>query len=245
MKKLLIFGIIALFIGLAFIPSFNAVSNSNTVNIGNYGSPPIANFTIDNDYAMGYVFFDGKSSYDIDGEIVNYKWDYGDGTTDEGKYAFWVNNQYCDHGIYYVTLTVTDNDGLTGNLTKSVYIILANLPPPNVEIDGPDSGNAGTEYEFSFAVFVSYQALFYIKVDWGDNNNTGWIFVINGYIDFSHTWSKEGKYTIRAKAKDECREGYWTEFEVTMPRDKSASSSLFLRFLERYPLLNRLLNLVK
>ena len=240
MKKILIFGVIALIIGLAFIPSFNAVSNSNTVNIGNSGSPPVANFTINNYGGIGFVRFDGTSSYDIDGDIVNYKWDFGDGTTDECRWG-WTNNQYCEQGFYNVTLTVTDNDGLTGNLTKMLYIVFSNTPPPIVNIYGPESGNIGTEYEYSFAIFYE-DAHIYLLVDWGDGNNTDWISVLpENYIDLLHTWSKEGKYTIRAKAKDECREGQWTEFEVTMPRAKSISNSLLLRFLERYPLLNILL----
>jgi PKD repeat protein len=189
---------------------------------------------------MGYVFFDGSSSYDSDGEIVLYEWDYGDGNTYNSSYDL-SDNQYCNEGTYNVTLTVTDNDGLTGNLTKSVDIVLANLPPPNVEIDGPDSGNAGTEYEFRFKVFIFYDAPFYIKVDWGDGNNTVWINVLPYYyVDLSHKWSKEGKYTIRAKAKDLCREGQWTEFEVRVTRDKTIASSVLLKFLEQFPLLQSL-----
>jgi hypothetical protein len=57
-----------------------------------------------------------------------------------------------------------------------------------------------------------------------------------------HIWDEEGTFTIKAQAKDKYgAESYWSEFTVTMPRDKSVSSSPLLRFLERYPLLNLLL----
>ena len=223
----------------------NALSDSNKRYVCNSGSPPIANFTIDNDYLIGCVYFDGFSSYDPDGEIVLYEWDFGDGATYKSKWG-WSFNQYCNHGTYNVTLTVTDNDGLTGNLTKSVKIILANYPPPSTDIDGPESGTPGTEYEFTFIIYCMYDAPFYITVDWGDGNNTGWISDLpHGSIDLSHSWSEEGKYTIRAKAKDLCREGWWTEFEIKMPRCKSIQNTLFLKFLEQFPLLQKLLNFLE
>ena len=238
MKKILIVGIIILFIGLAFIPSFNAVSNSNKVYVCNSGSPPIANFSIEYVSERGYVIFDGTSSYDIDGEIVLYEWEYGDGNIFNCSFG-WGFNQYCDEGKYNVTLNVIDDEGLTGNLTKYVFIELANTPPPFMDIRGQESGNAGTEYEYIFSIICGYSAMFFFLVDWGDGNTTDWIGHYDPFenVYLSHTWSKEGEYTIRAIAKDLCREGDWAEFTVTMPRDKSTSSSPLLRFLERYPLL--------
>ena len=222
----------------------NAVSDSNKAFICNSGNPPIANFTIDNDSEKGYVNFDGSLSYDSDGEIITYEWDFGNGAIGEGIYSWY---QYCDHGIYNVTLTVTDNDGLTGNLTKSLDVLLVNFPPPSMEIYGPESGKTGTEYEYRFSMFCQYEAAFYVLVDWGDENNTGWFGPVIPFdpVYLSHSWSEEGKFTIKAKAKDQCEEGYWTEFEVTMPRDKSIQNTLFLKFLEQFPLLQKLLNFLE
>jgi hypothetical protein len=60
-------------------------------------------------------------------------------------------------------------------------------------------------------------------------------------IILKHTFNK-GNFTIKAKAFDiNGAESDWAEFKVTMPRDKTISSSLFLRFLERFPLLDLLL----
>jgi len=121
--------------------------NGNTLYVGGSGDPPVANFTIYNDSLVGFVRFDGSLSYDLDGIIISYEWDFGDGTIGNGEYVY---HQYCDCGTYDVTLTVTDNDGLKGNLTKSIVVVLANYPPPDTVIDGPTSGNVGTEYEYTF-----------------------------------------------------------------------------------------------
>ena len=242
-KNILTIGIICLFIVSAFAPlSFG--TNVDSKEQSNIGNPPIANFTIQNDSEIGIVTFDGTLSYDIDGEIVFYEWDYGDGTISDGKYGW---HQYCSIDIYDVTLTVTDNDGLKGNLTKSVFVTLTNIPPPDTEIDGPPSGNVGTEYEYTFCIWYEpVDAILFLLVEWGDGNTTGWIgpYFAFDFIVLTHSWSEAGKYTIRAKAKDFCREGSWTELVVTMPRNKATSNVLFYRFLERYPLLERFLFLL-
>jgi hypothetical protein len=59
------------------------------------------------------------SSYDPDGCIVSYDWDWGDGDTGHGM---WSCHKWAAAGTYTVTLTVTDKDGLTGTATASITI---------------------------------------------------------------------------------------------------------------------------
>ncbi|MEJ2558516.1 MAG: PKD domain-containing protein, partial [Anaerolineae bacterium] len=58
------------------------------------------------------VHFDGNGSSDGDGSIVKYDWDLGDGTTAIGRV---VTHTYSATGTYTVTLTVTDDGGLTAS----------------------------------------------------------------------------------------------------------------------------------
>lgn len=53
---------------------------------------------------------DGSASVDLDGEIVSYVWDFGDGS---GALGATSEHTYADAGEYAVTLTVTDEDGLS------------------------------------------------------------------------------------------------------------------------------------
>jgi len=78
------------------------------------------------------VIFDGSNSYDSDGEIVDYEWNFGDGTTSSD---FEATHTYLVEGTYTVTLTVTDNDGETG--TSSIVIDAGNVDR------GPDYDRQG------------------------------------------------------------------------------------------------------
>ena len=54
------------------------------------------------------IHFIGSESYDKDGEIVSYRWDFGDGETANGEIVSYI---YTDPGHYTVTLVVEDNRG--------------------------------------------------------------------------------------------------------------------------------------
>ena len=58
-------------------------------------------------------------STDSDGTVVSWRWDFGD-----GKYSNRQNpwHRYRSYGNYSVTLTVTDNEGLSSSLSKTVSI---------------------------------------------------------------------------------------------------------------------------
>lgn len=70
------------------------------------------------------VSFDGSDSYDP-GTIVGYHWDFGDGTTASGPNAA---KTFTETGDYQVMLTVTDDDGLTGQSLKVITVLDA-APP--------------------------------------------------------------------------------------------------------------------
>lgn len=66
------------------------------------------------------VTFDASNSYDPDGEIVSYAWNYGDDTSGSGKVT---QHAYDKSGSYQVILKVTDDDGLNGTTTQHIYVM--------------------------------------------------------------------------------------------------------------------------
>ena len=115
--------------------------NDSDTTILNVGSPPVADVggPYDNDYGDFLVHFDGSESYDIDGEIVNYTWDFGDGSTGFGVQP---NHSYePTTGIYVITLTVEDNDGLTDSDSTSVKFYPEDEFPAIVQIISPEDND--------------------------------------------------------------------------------------------------------
>ena len=77
------------------------------------------------------ILFDGSRSYDVDGNIVSYSWNFGDGTTGEGAN---VTHAYSHEGSFTVRLMVTDSEGRF-NVSKTVVYV--DNTPPSVEIVKP------------------------------------------------------------------------------------------------------------
>lgn len=67
------------------------------------------------------LVFDASNSYDSDGSIVRYGWDFGDGTVLSGKDAV-VSHTYKKVGVYLVSLEVIDSAGLTNTVTQRIEI---------------------------------------------------------------------------------------------------------------------------
>jgi len=98
-----------------------------------------ANVTI---IANDPVQFADKSK-DLDGDIVNWYWDLGDGTTSTEKH---LTHNYEKKGTYTVTLTVTDNDGVSS--TKTKYITVSVYVEPHELVKGFST------FDIVFVVFL-------------------------------------------------------------------------------------------
>ena len=85
--------------------------------------PPVANFTYypEKPVVNQSVTFDASSSYDPDGKIMNYEWDFGDGNITNTTHEI-IKHSYSKAGIYEVTLTVTDNEGAKNSTTKIITV---------------------------------------------------------------------------------------------------------------------------
>jgi len=69
------------------------------------------------------IQLDASASRDLDGHITQYKWDFGDGSTYEGPEPI-VSHEY-GVGKYQITLTVTDNEGLSNTTVGRVVVSVA------------------------------------------------------------------------------------------------------------------------
>ena len=98
----------------------NAVLVTVTSGGGGGNVAPVANFTVSTS-SLTATFTD--TSTDSDGSIASRSWNFGDGTTSTLANP---TKTYATAGTYDVTLTVTDNGGLTHTKTTSVTVGSAN-----------------------------------------------------------------------------------------------------------------------
>lgn len=85
--------------------------------------------------------------------------------------------------------------------------------------------------------------------DWGDGTDSGWLGPYNSgeTASASHIWEFKDDYNIRVKAKDTYGdESPWSDpLSASMPRNKPYTDRPFLKFLENYPILYQLFQLLQ
>ncbi len=122
---------------------------------------------------------------------------------------------------------------------------VANEPPNTPTIDGPTSGKPGVEYDFIFYTTDPNGDDVYYCVSWGccgsGDFHTYGPYTSGVEVTLSHSWPEQGDYVIKAYAKDIYdAESDMATFEISMPRDKATTSSMLLKILEQFPILQLL-----
>src|SRR3989454_626464 len=153
---------------------------------------PIASFTATPNPAVvgASVTFDASTSFDPDGTIVSYTWEFGDATGGSGVVA---THSYANPGVLAVNLTVLDNQTLSSRATHQVTV---NAPPhagfqfaPTTVYVGVSvtfDGSGSTDPDGSIASYAW---------DFGDGSTgTG--------VQASHVFAAKGTFQIRLAVVD-------------------------------------------
>ncbi|MEM0359907.1 MAG: PKD domain-containing protein [Candidatus Diapherotrites archaeon] len=171
---------------------------------------PIAFISVDNNAYFGAVpftvSFDASASYDPDGTIVNYKWNFGDGSAtaiEEGPSKAKVSHVFAKTGVFNVTLEVKDNNNATA--TQSVAIQVLQGPTnwkPVARIDANVfHGMIPLEVEFSAAKsFDSDGSIVFYRWDFGDGSPQ-----VDGLnkVSVKHVFSSAGDFTVSLMVRDD------------------------------------------
>jgi outer membrane protein assembly factor BamB len=121
--------------------------------------------------------------------------------------------------------------------------------PTAPKINGQTSIKPRRSYEYTFKSTSPLGRGVFYYIDWGDNTVEDWFgpYSSGEELKVSHSWSKRGTYIINARAKDsENLWGPWGKLKVTTPKSKVVNfNSLLLKLVEKFPLLEQLLYLIK
>jgi alpha-tubulin suppressor-like RCC1 family protein len=159
--------------------------------------PPIASAGADitSGTAPLNVTFTGSGT-DTDGSIASYGWDFGDGNTSSEQNPAYT---YDNDGTYDVTLTVTDDEGATGE--DSLTIIVTETPgdnDPPVASAGADitSGEAPMNVTFTGSGTDSDGSIVSYGWDFGDGNTSS-------EQNPTYTFDSTGTYTVTLTVTDD------------------------------------------
>jgi len=148
------------------------------------------------------IDFNASKSYDSDGEIKSYGWNFGDGNTSN---KMTVSHAYDEGGNYTVTLVVTDNKGKTD--TDTTYAIIrgaGNIPPSIPEIDGKTILKTNKNYSFTAYSYNNDNDSLKYNFTWDDKTYNTTDFVENGTtVEKNHSWNTKGIYDIKVTVTDE------------------------------------------
>ncbi|HYX30155.1 MAG TPA: PKD domain-containing protein [Pyrinomonadaceae bacterium] len=135
--------------------SLSIDTSSNSTQAFNGGSNtqgPVANAGGSYAAQTGQVVqLNGSASFDPSGTIVNYAWDFGDGTSGTGAI---INHQYAS-GVYPVSLTVSDNNGGISSSQGFVTVDSVALPAKITFDDLPNNAVVTDQYFNKYGVRFS------------------------------------------------------------------------------------------
>ncbi len=116
-------------------PYFDLGSLSGSVSA--FSSPPIVSFTVKPEYPeiKQNVTFDASGSFDPDGEIVSYAWNFGDNKNQTSALNSAIH-AFASAGTYNVTLTVFDNDNYNSSLSSPIRV--GRIPRVNFTFSPPE-----------------------------------------------------------------------------------------------------------
>jgi len=189
----------------SFIIPEDTPPGSYSVRAENLPDTAVAMFTVTNRAPMARidadplsgkaplsVHFNGSRSYDEDGAISSYGWNFGDTRSATGATA---DHTYTQSDEYRVILTVTDNQGYSG--TSSVMIRTDNNPPVAEARATPVSGPAPLTVNFDGTQSHDMDGkVRSFSWDFGDGTN-------ERTTSTSHQYRDPGSYTAELTVTDD------------------------------------------
>ena len=159
---------------------------------GQTTASPVASFSASPTQGLPplLVNLDASASNDPDGQITDYSWDFGDGSTGSGVVT---SHNYTQTGTYSIQLTVTDNENNTAKTTKK---ITAGVPPVASFIASPPAGPSPLTVRFNASASYSQNGqIESYHWDFGDGTS-------GSGINTNHVYTSISTRTVTLTVKD-------------------------------------------
>lgn len=196
--RIALFGFVFVAGLLALIPGLGTEASAQAAGFA-FNEPPVAVFVYSPDAPLAgqSVYFDATGSYDPDGTIDRYEWDFtGDGRFDaSGVTATWA---FPEPGTYPVTLFVVDNAGTVGRTTIPVQVGALGIGPLDARFTyTPERPRPGQLVTFDGTVATGPGPA--VTYEW-DLDGDG-LFESRGPV-VSRTYARDGVYRVTLRVSD-------------------------------------------
>lgn len=158
------------------------------------------------------VTFSGTDSYDSDGSVVSYSWDFGDGSTGTGSE---ITHTYSSADSYLAVLTVTDDEDATGKASVTIVVTdpnqCVNNSSPVISLQAnPLSGDAPLTVSFD-ASGTTDPDNDELSFSWDfDDGKTGSGAVVQ------HSFSLADTYVVGLTVTDACGNSSQSSVSITV-----------------------------
>jgi PKD repeat protein len=144
------------------------------------------------------ILFDASDSTDPDGQIVSYTWRFSDGDSGSGVQ---VRRAFVRAGTYDVTLTVTDDRGLSASVSKQVTVTSGGGNPIAAFTFSPTDPQPGDTVSFNASASTppSGRKIVSYKWDFGDSSP----IVTSASPLTTHKYTSERSYTVTLVVTDD------------------------------------------
>lgn len=152
---------------------------------GSSNQAPVAGFNSSTNLLVANF---SSTSTDADGTIASYAWNFGDSSTSTAQNP---SHTYAAAGSYNVALTVTDNQGATNTISKTVSVTAANQAP----VANFSSSISGLTVSFTDSSTDADGSIASRAWNFGDASTSS-------LQNPSHTYTAAGTYTVSLTATD-------------------------------------------
>jgi PKD repeat protein len=154
------------------------------------------------------VDFDATKSFDINGQIVSYRWEFEDwGRPQNYSAASKISHTFVKPGTYRVTLYVKDNDGNESNVGWDIFVASNSATEPHIVANYNGSNSIKLDSSVSSLSVPADAPMTYW--DFGDGTK------ISGKWP-EHTYSAPGTYNVKLKVVDILGETHIQEKSITV-----------------------------
>jgi hypothetical protein len=149
-------------------------------------------------------------------------------------------------GSYYL-----DENQSISEIPTDPYVFTVLRPDTPIRPNGKNEGGIGNFYNYKSKSNISDNSDLYYLFNWSDGNYSNWLgpYESGEEVIASYSWSETGSYNVSVLTRSD--KGFFSEWSdpltisITTPRNKPLNYNIFSWLLDRFPLLERLLTLIR